>query len=990
MSSVVHVMMDDVAAHTTAPLVGRDAELDELVSWLGGSTNQRPDEGDGPHNGTTVLLSGDAGVGKTRLLTEVRDRLASDGWRVVAGHCLDLGDSALPYLPFSEILGRLATELPEVVATVAGRHPTLARLLPGRRTLSGDAGDGSAIDRSALFEAIRALLDEAAAEGPLLVVVEDTHWADQSTRDLITFLFARDATTPVSLVVSYRSDDLHRRHPLRRHLAEWSRLSGVRRLALAPLSDDSVQLLIAELVPGGLSMDETVDIVDRAEGNAFFVEELTSAAAGPGRWVPAELADVLLVRLDRLDDPARQVVRAASVAGRKVSHELLTAASGLTGAALDEGLRQAVEMNVLVPDGDRYAFRHALLGEAVYDDLLPGERVRLHDGFATALRDGGATGTAAELARHSRLANDLETALHASIRAGHDALAVGGPDEAVHHYDQALQLLTDPRRPETIDVDRSALVVHLADALTASGRPHRAVTLLGEELDEMPADAPDAWRARIMAARAYLLLITETEEHPDELSAEAYRLVPDGDTAVRARVLATHARILAAFGRFEEAQPVALEGLALAERLQLTDQVSDLVITLSQARHSGPHVGLREALEEAIERARASGAVQAELRAHFLLGRSFEDVGEWDLAETAFRRAIARGDETGLPYAPYAFESRWHLVFQYVVTGQWDAALDLAAAAGSPPKVQQALLDLFRLHLEQARGGDVGDRLPVLRKLWAKEGLIPIHSSSMEMVEASRRGDPDGVLRAYDDAVAILSRLWQPWFTARIRLAATAIGALADCAPTLSAADRSVFLARAEELHADGRVVLERHHNPGGLWGPEGQAWEKRLDAEVLRMRWLAGEPPAHDVLVEAWRETEKRVADFGDVHQLASVRVVLATILRAAGDTAGSREVADLARDAAKALGAQPLLDDLTALGSRPGRQPAASDVLTAREAEILALVAEGRSNGEIGKQLYITTKTVSVHVSNILGKLGASGRTEAAAIARRRGLLD
>ena len=207
-------MMDDVAAHTTAPLVGRDAELEELVSWLGGDA----DEGDGPHGpdraGTTALLSGDAGVGKTRLLTEVRDRLTGDGWRVVAGHCLDLGDSALPYLPFSEILGRLSTELPEVVAAVAGRHPILARLLPGRRTLAGEVGDGAAIERSALFDAVRALLDEAAAEGPMLVVVEDTHWADQSTRDLLTFLFARDAG-PMSLVVSYRADDLHRRHPLR-------------------------------------------------------------------------------------------------------------------------------------------------------------------------------------------------------------------------------------------------------------------------------------------------------------------------------------------------------------------------------------------------------------------------------------------------------------------------------------------------------------------------------------------------------------------------------------------------------------------------------------------------------------------------------------------------------------------------------------------------------------------------------------------------------
>ncbi|MGZ5398452.1 MAG: ATP-binding protein [Nocardioides sp.] len=978
-----------MAAHTTAPLVGRDAELEELVSWLGGDV----DEGDGPPGpdraGTTVLLAGDAGVGKTRLLTEVRDRLAADGWRVVAGHCLDLGDSALPYLPFSEILGRLSAELPEVVAAVAGRHPILARLLPGRRTLTGEAGDGSAIERSALFDAVRALLDEAAAEGPLLVVVEDTHWADQSTRELLTFLFARDAG-PMSLVVSYRADDLHRRHPLRRHLAEWSRVGGVRRLALAPLSDAAVHELIDELVPGGLGVDETLDIVDRAEGNAFFVEELTSAAAGPGRWVPSELADVLLVRLDRLDDQARQVVRVASVAGRKVSHELLAAASGLTGAALDEGLRQAVEMNVLVPDGDRYAFRHALLGEAVYDDLLPGERVRLHEGFATALREGAATGTAAELARHSRLAHDLETALHASIRAGHEAFAVGGPDEAVHHYDQALQLLGDPRRSGDAAVDRSALAVHLADALAASGRPQRAATLLGAELAALPADAPDAWRARMLSAHAFLLMITETEADPLEVSTEAVRLVPEGETLVRARVLATHVRLLTSVGRGEEAQPVALEALALAERLQASELVADLLVTLSQARHTGPHAGLREALLEAIARSRETGAVQAELRGHFMLGRSYEDMGEWADAEVSFRAGAARAEEVGLPFAPYGFESRWHLIFQYTVRGLWDDALDLAAGAGAPPLIQQAVIDVFVLQIAQARGTSVADRLAALRPLWAEEGLIPIHGSTMEMTEAVRAGVPSAVLRIYDDAVSVLTRLWQPWFPARIRMAAVALASLAELMPDVPAADRPALLARAADLLADGRLVLERYPNPAGLWGPEGDAWAARLEAEALRVRWLGGDPPPHDDLLAAWRTAESAFTEFGDVHQVATVRVVLATVLRATGDTVAARAVADLARDAAQALGAKPLLDQLTALGSRPARQSAGSDTLTAREAEVLALVAEGRSNGEIGRQLYISTKTVSVHVSNILGKLGASGRAEAAAIGRRRGLVE
>jgi DNA-binding CsgD family transcriptional regulator len=206
----------------------------------------------------------------------------------------------------------------------------------------------------------------------------------------------------------------------------------------------------------------------------------------------------------------------------------------------------------------------------------------------------------------------------------------------------------------------------------------------------------------------------------------------------------------------------------------------------------------------------------------------------------------------------------------------------------------------------------------------------------------------------------------------------------------MSAAERTAYLARAEQLHADGRTVLDRYTDPSGFWGPEGRAWVKRLDAEILRLRWLEGtDAPPLDALVDTWREDGVLFEDFGDVHELARSRATLAGILRASGDQAGAREAGDLARETAHRLGAQPLLDELRAIGSTPARGDAASDTLTAREGEILALVAEGRSNGEIAKLLFISAKTVSVHVSNILGKLGASGRTEAAAIARRRGLV-
>ncbi|WP_308043126.1 helix-turn-helix transcriptional regulator [Nocardioides mangrovi] len=978
-----------MAAHTNGTLVGRDAELTELCSLLGVSAWPDPDGSADPPG--LVLLSGDAGVGKTRLLVELRDRAVVHGWQVFAGHCLDFGDSALPYLPFSEVLGRLATALPEVVDRVATQFPALTRLQPGRRMMGARSEETGALDRADLFEAVHTLLEAAAESAPLLLVIEDTHWADQSTRDMLSFLFSRPFDAPVAVVASYRSDDLHRRHPLRRQVAEWSRLRGVQRLALSRLPDEAVRALIAELVPGGLAESELSDIVERAEGNAFFVEELTSAAAEPGRWVPADLADVLLVRLDRLDDAARQVVRTASVSGRRVSHEMLAATSGLDGAELDEGLRKAVEMNVLLAQEERYSFRHALLGEAVYDDLLPGERVRLHAQYVEALRSGAARGTAAELARHARLATDLDTALTASIQAGREAWDVGGPDEAAFHYQQALELLSDPRRCERSEVDVSKLASSAAEALSESGDPQRAVALLQEQLDRLPADAPPEWRSRMLTARAGIMIVVDTDEDVAELSAEALALAPEGENHWRARALTTHARVLVGMGRYDEAQVVGMEALALSERLDLHQLASESITTLSSLKKAGPKEGLRAALVDAVARAEQADAVHAELRARFLLGRSFEDWAEFDDSERWFRSAMDRAARTGLTWAPYGLESRVQLTWILWVQGRWDEVLELTdLGSEQPPPIPRALLDALRMSVEQGRGADVRMAARKLRRFWAREGAVAIHSAALEMVQAGREGDAAGAIAVYDDVVGVLGRTWHEWFSARIRFGAVAVGAVAHALPTMSAAERAAYLAHVERISDDGNIVVQRYSDPSGHWGPEGRAWKKRLDAETLRVRWLVGvDAPPQDVLVGTWAETVTYFEDFGHVGELARVRTTYAGILRAVGDTAGVREQGDLARATAHELGALPLLDELKAVGSTPVRSESAPDSLTPRETEILTLVAEGRSNGEIGKQLFISAKTVSVHVSNILGKLDAAGRTEAAAIARRRGLI-
>jgi predicted ATPase len=478
----------------TTDLIGRDAELEELTTQLG----IRASGGDATVR--AMLLAGDAGVGKTRVLTALRDVALEAGWQVVAGHCLDLADSSLPYLPFSEVLGRLMADRPDVAARVMEHHPTLARLQPGRRIRSSETASGDqALDRGNVYDAFGDLLSAVAGQAPLLVVVEDAHWADESTRDMLSFLFSRPLKG-VSLVVSYRSDDLHRRHPLRRQVAEWMRLQGVDRLQLEPLGDDDVRALVRALRPGTMSEAEYVSIVDRAEGNPFFVEELVGAA-----WsgqVPGELADVLLVHLDRLDETTRRVVRLVSVAGRQVSHDLLAAVSDLDSTDLETALRNAVEANVLVASrGGTYAFRHALLGEAVYDDLLPGERLRLHAAFVSALGEGRAVGTAAELAQHARRADDRPVAIHASIEAGEEAMAVGGPSEAATHFLDALELIDTSRVPVT-DVDVHSLTRRCAEALIAAGRVPKAVKVLRARIRALPAEASAVVRGQLLTALA--------------------------------------------------------------------------------------------------------------------------------------------------------------------------------------------------------------------------------------------------------------------------------------------------------------------------------------------------------------------------------------------------------------------------------------------------------------------------------------------------------
>ena len=646
---------------------------------------------------------------------------------------------------------------------------------------------------------------------------------------------------------------------------------------------------------------------------------------------------MLLVRLEGLDDAGVVVVRASAVAGRRVSHAALSAVVDLQPADLDRAVRDAVEGHVLVPSRDDfYEFRHALLAEAVYDDLLPGERTSLHAAYARALQDGRANGTAAELARHARLAKDYAAALTASLRAGDDARGVGGAEEAAQHYLQALDLWQDTRLPDDTDLDLPRLVGLVSDALIAAGHPARALGVTREQLDQLSSDADDSVRGQLLGVLAGALAMTETREDPLALSREAVYLVPDKPSNARAKVLAVEARMLLRAHQFVEGREVAMTALALAERLDMPRLASDVRTTLAGLDGKGgdnPET-LVESLRSAIDLAAAAGASNAELRALLLLGNHHIDRGEFAVADEIFERAAARARAEGTPWVPYAAEARWIHGVSLRLQGRWDESLRVLDTTGEVvPPIYAALLTATRAQILVARGEPGAAALARgLHPFWRQEGLVAITGGSAELALHEHAGDHEAALATYRLIVETLTGIWHPLFQARVRLATTVVAAFATAASHRSAAERADDAPVVRALVADAQSVLDRRGDSLVSWGPESRAWEARLFAELLRWRWAADiDPPTQDDLVAAWRGAVDQFAAYGAPYELAVAQWHLAEVLTATGDADGARVLNDAALATARELGAAPLLTQARcracpAGDSRSSRQPHAA----------------------------------------------------------------
>ncbi|MFD0691850.1 helix-turn-helix transcriptional regulator [Actinomadura fibrosa] len=961
-------------------LVGRAAELRELEDALAAAPG-------------AVLVGGEAGLGKTRLIREFGAALAEPAMpggapraRLLVGGCLELGSDGLPFAPFTTVLRGLVRDIGiDGVAGLVPRGDTacLARLLPEFGEPESDAASGE--ERARLFEVVLTLLERLAEQGPVVLVIEDAHWADRSTRDLLTFLIRNVSAAPLLIVATYRADELHRAHPLRPVLAGLERVDRVRRLELTRLSRADV----AALVAGTLGHAPPPGLVDRiaarSEGNPLFIEALLDDDGTLACELPESLRDLLLAGVQRLPEETQDVLRDASGGGTRIEHALLAAVSGLDDAALTRVLRPAVAANVLVVDGDGYAFRHALIREAVHDDLLPGEHTRLHTRYAEALEnDPGLVPSGrlwVELSHHWNAAHDSTWALVASWRAAADARKALAYAECLTMLSRVLELWDRvPDAAERIGADHVKVLEDAATAADFAGEYDRGIKLVTAALDEVERGG-----ARDTARWASLLELRGRMSHQmarpgfvEDLRAAAAALPADPPTVLRARVLATLAQYVRLTTDIDGARAAAEESLAIARRLEDPLAEAQALITLFCVDIDYEKDATR--ITEVRDVAERSGDHRAILRRSVIESHFLEGAGRHEEAAAV----AARGRELAREYGVTRTQGTFLSINQtepLVSLGRWDEALTvLRNAMDQEPSVtiRTSLLVLWGM-VTLARGDVEGTREPLtaareivaLKMNWLKTQDY-FATLRLEGLVALAEGRPADAVAA---AREVVKRPGLP-DDARYAWPVLVIGAAACAELAAAGQDASDDLARMEERAAQVHVQ-----------GPLQGAYALTFAAEAARARGVL-DRDAWDTAAAAWEA-------LGNPFHRAEALTRAAEAALLDGDHEAAADRLCVAAALAAGLRAEPLaarIDDLRRRTRGPRRNGADDAVplgLTPREYEVLRLVAEGRSNRDIAAALFISVKTASVHVSNILGKLEVASRGEAAATAHRLALF-
>jgi DNA-binding CsgD family transcriptional regulator/tetratricopeptide (TPR) repeat protein len=1006
-------MMDGVVHRVSSPtFVGRVDELAALEAALARAAGGVP---------AFAFVAGESGVGKSRLIAEFESGARRAGARVFIGHCLELGGTVIPYAPLVDALRPLARELAESGSDLPELLPpptraALAELLPefgaGDAPSSGGEGEGGVAPQSRIFEGLLALLDRLGREQPIVLVLEDLHWADPSTRDFLTFLVRSARSEPLCLVVSYRSDELHRRHPLRPLLAELERSPHVDRLGLERFNRDEVGLQVSAILEAPAPEELADELFERAYGNPLYTEELLAASSEGCLELPETLRDALLHRVERLPAAAQEVVRVASVE-HPMRHELLVALCPLAPAETLEGLREAVAHQILVSESDgAYAFRHALVGEAVYSDLLPGERSALHARLAEALErepqllgDAPRATLTAQLACHWHNAHDVPRALGAAVAAGFEAKRVFAFSEAKRHFERALELWDRvPDAAERAGCDRIDVLRHAAAAASNSGEAARSVALIRQAIAEVDAQA-EPERAAFLLERLghYLRGAGETEEGL-EAYERAMALLPPGESPQRATLLELRSRALMLRGRFTEAADGAAEALAMAERLDEPRIQSRALNTLGLNRAALDDVDegaalLRRSREVAARTGPPSTLVQAVIN----LGEILDLAGRTEeaLAEVRDCLEVVRAHPERTTYDTFLELQGANFLIRL---GRLDEVEESLSAA--PPGDSVGTTPIF-LHELRARVRLIRGELPAARRQLDEmrrlclgtrdpQWIEPLHTlTGLLALLEDRAGDARA---AAEQGLAAIASSDEGGRIAR--LCWVGLQAEADAAELSRPRGEPFDRGSAERLLA---ALADAAAKPG-QWA-EGPLYAALARAEAGRLDHALG---VADPDPAAWEAVATGFDRLRFPWPAAYSRFRAAEAYVQAGDRAGAAAPLSAAHEAAAAMRAAPLLGEIEALGRR-GRveleapaaatngdtvavdgSPAERLGLTPREREVLLLLAEGRTNREIGQALFMSEKTASVHVSRILTKLGVSRRVEAAAVAYRLGLTS
>ncbi|HEX7345355.1 MAG TPA: AAA family ATPase [Candidatus Limnocylindrales bacterium] len=1001
-------------AKVRASFVGRGPELDRLDAALARSAQGA---------GVTVLCGGEAGIGKTRLVSEFQAHAEADGCAILAGGCVELGVAGLPYGPFAEALRSAVDsgtlEPAQLRDAVVDQLSLIVPHLARRRASRGaPATELSGLGQVRLFEAVLTAITGLARERRVVLVIEDLHWADRSTQDLLSFLVRNVERSGFLILTTIRTDAVDRDTALANTLGELSRRPVVERIDLGPLDLQETADQLRVILGREPEDDLLRRIHRRSDGNPFYIEQLAWAHMdGDDTAMPPSLRDILLAQLSRQSTDVQWLLGAAAVAGPGVDERFLAEVMDRPEQEILEPIREAVRARLLVATRDEgYGFRHALMAEAIESDLLDADRRRLHARSAAALEgrvernDGERAQRAARIAYHRDRAGDVPGTIVASVRAALAAEAVAAHRDALVRYRRAIELLDlAPGVEPQPGWDVAELFHRAAVCAAVSGEPKEAARLIRAALERLAPDADPHRRGRLLIDLGEHLWLAGDADFADVLELAAGVIPAEPPTGARAEALIAlgyhhqfRGDIDAARRVFQDACATAIAAGSPRDEAAARNSLGAIDYETGDIAGGDAEIGAALAVIRGAPPAANVSVVYLDLSAVAAWGTNDE------LGAAIAREGLALAREHG-------FESYYGAAIAangaecLLSLGRLHEAWELLGA--TEPIAAGGWSDTSRLITRSAVATALGDLASARADMvttapWADTGDRTI--GRWRAVNLAELTVAEGALEDVAGVVAgglALPPTHVPWEDHRACLYWLDIRAQRGLRErALARRDARAAAARAEAI-AHGLDALERMFD---TVGSESSPTRRRARAYQALARAEAGpsdtpDPDRWHAAIDAWaglgwvlRPLYARIRaaeaylEAGRAGRATGTAILLDAHAEAVDLGAGllARLAENLALRARVALDVDRT-ERLRAVG--PGSAsvgPANVYGLTTRELEILPLIAAGLSNRQIGERLFISPKTAGVHVSNILGKLGVASRIQAATIADRLGI--